>query len=162
MTLIGFFLTLGAGLMWAASNLVVRFMGRQSSSYDPFAFIIWTSLMPIIPFLCAAMALNGVQPTLLALVDITLEQCLAVAFLALLATLLAYSLWTGLLRRFAAGRVAPFSLLVPLVGLLCAYVAFGEQLNLVQVLGTAGVLLGLLVNQLGGRLRAQKPAPVPA
>jgi O-acetylserine/cysteine efflux transporter len=152
MTLIGFFFTLGAALMWAASNLVVRFMGRTSTGYDPFAFIVWSSLVPVLPFLGLACALDGVQATLQSLLHLTLRQCLAVAFLALLATLLAYTLWTGLLKRFAAGRVAPFSLLVPVVGLLAAYVAFGEQLSLLQVMGTVVVLLGLVVNQMGGRL----------
>jgi O-acetylserine/cysteine efflux transporter len=151
MTLIGFFFTLGAGLMWATSNLVVRFMGRHSAGYDPFAFIVWSSLVPVLPFLAIACSLDGVQATLQAFVHITLNQCLAVAFLALLATLLAYTLWTGLLKRFPAGRVAPFSLLVPVVGLLSAYLAFGEQLSLLQLLGTVGVLLGVVVNQMGGR-----------
>lgn len=151
MTLIGFFFTLGAALMWATSNLVVRFMGRVSMAYDPFAFIVWSSLVPIIPFMGLAFALDGVQPTLQTLLYLTPRQCLAVAFLALLATLLAYTLWTGLLKRFPAGQVAPFSLLVPVVGLLAAYFAFGEQLSLLQLLGTAAVFLGLVVNQMGGR-----------
>jgi O-acetylserine/cysteine efflux transporter len=152
MTLLGFFFTLGAALMWATSNLVVRFMGRSASAYDPFAFIVWSSLVPVLPFLALACAIDGVQPTLQTLLHLTLRQALAVAFLALLATLLAYTLWTGLLKRFAAGRVAPFSLLVPVVGLLAAYFAFGEQLSLLQMLGTAVVLLGLVVNQMGGRM----------
>jgi O-acetylserine/cysteine efflux transporter len=42
--------------------------------------------------------------------------------------------------------------LVPVVGLLAAYVAFGEQPAGLQWLGTAVVLLGLGVNQLGARL----------
>jgi O-acetylserine/cysteine efflux transporter len=151
MTLIGFFFTLGAALMWATSNLVVRFMGRTATTYDPFAFIVWSSLVPVVPFLILAVALDGVQPTLQTLLHLTLRQGLAVAFLALLATLLAYTLWTGLLKRFAAGRVAPFSLLVPVVGLLAAYFAFDEQLNPLQMLGTAVVLLGLVVNQMGER-----------
>ena len=151
MTLVGFAFTLGAALMWASSNLVVRFMGRHTLGYDPFAFIVWSSLVPIVPFLGLALALDGVQPTLQTLMHLSLRQGLAVAFLALLATLLAYTLWTGLLKRFAAGRVAPFSLLVPVVGLVAAYLAFGEQLSWLQVLGTATVFLGLLLNQLGGR-----------
>jgi len=48
--------------------------------------------------------------------------------------------------------VAPFSLLVPVVGLWAGSFVFGEQLPLAQWLGTAGVLLGLLINQFGPRL----------
>jgi len=73
-----------------------------------------------------------------------------VLFLAWLATLLAYSLWTRLLKRHPAGRVTPFSLLVPVVGLTAAWVFFGEMPLPQQWLGTGLVLVGLVVNQLGG------------
>jgi O-acetylserine/cysteine efflux transporter len=75
---------------------------------------------------------------------------LVVLFLAWFATLLAYSLWTRLLKRHPAGRVTPFSLLVPVVGLWAAWVFFGELPLPQQWLGTGLVLMGLVVNQLGG------------
>lgn len=149
MTLIGFALTLAAALMWACSNLVVRFMGRVAPNYDPLSFIAWSSLVPVLPFFGLALATEGVNTTWQSLSNLGLRQVLAVAFLAWFATLLAYTLWTRLLKRHSAGRVAPYSLLVPVVGLAAAYVAFGEQLNTLQWLGTLGVLLGLLINQFG-------------
>jgi O-acetylserine/cysteine efflux transporter len=152
MTLVGFLLTLGAALMWASSNLVVRWMGRVAPSYDPLAFIVWTSLVPVLPFLALAVAADGVAATLHTLLGLGLRQALAVAFLALLATLLAYTLWTGLLKRHPVARVAPYSLLVPVVGLAAAYAVLGEQMLPLQWLGTLAVLLGLLVNQFGGRV----------
>ncbi|MBL0918522.1 MAG: EamA family transporter [Hydrogenophaga sp.] len=69
----------------------------------------------------------------------------AVLYLAWGATLLAYSLWRRLLQRHAAARVAPFSLLVPVVGL---WAAFGEMPLLWQWVGA--VLMGLVVNQVRG------------
>ena len=72
---------------------------------------------------------------------------LCVLYLAWLATLLAYSLWTRLLQRHPAGRVTPFSLVVPVVGLWAAVLVFGEQPALQQWLGTGVVLLGLVINQ---------------
>ena len=41
----------------------------------------------------------------------------SLAFLGWFATILAYALWTGLLKRHAVNRVAPFSLAVPAVGI---------------------------------------------
>ena len=68
----------------------------------------------------------------------------------MLATLVAYTLWTRLLTRHPAAKIAPFSLLVPVV--VCrAAAAYGEALMPLQWLGAAGVLAGLIVNQLGGR-----------
>ena len=78
-------------------------------------------------------------------------EALSVLYLAVLATLLAYTLWTRLLSRHPAAKVAPFSLLVPVVGLWAASMAFGERLQPLQWLGAACVLSGLVINQVGGR-----------
>src|SRR5690606_17683150 len=76
-----------------------------------------------------------------------------IAYLAFLSTLLGYGLWTRLLQRYAASTVAPLSLLVPVIGLLSAMLLLGEAPNGLQWLGTLGVLLGMVVNQFGGKWR---------
>jgi len=159
MTLAGFLLTLGAALMWALSNLVAR-RAAAHGQYDALPFIAWSSLFPILPFLAlAAWTAGGPQAVLAQLGAATWPTWAAVVYLALLATLLAYTLWTRLLQRHAAARVTPFSLLVPVVGLLAAGAFLGEWPNGMQWLGTAGVLSGLLVNQFGARaLRLLRPS----
>jgi O-acetylserine/cysteine efflux transporter len=154
MTLAGFVLTLAAALMWALSNLVAR-RAAARNRYDALPFIAWSSLFPILPFLALSAWLEG-GPDVLAqrLAQAHAAGWAAVAYLALLATLLAYTLWTRLLQRHAAARVTPFSLLVPVVGLVAAGVALAESPTPLQWLGTAGVLLGLVVNQFGARLAA--------
>lgn len=147
MTLIGFVLTLSAAFMWASSNIVVRFAVRTAPGYDPFGFIVWSSLFPIVPFTLFALALDGPAKVMHQLAGLDLGAVLAVLFLAWFATLLAYTLWTRLLQRHPAGRVVPFSLLVPVVGLAAAAVCFGERPSPAQWVGTAAVLLGLLINQ---------------
>lgn len=158
MTLAGFVLTLGAGLMWAISNLIVRFVSQRAPGYDPLAFIAWSSLAPVLPFTALALLLGGHEQVFGQLGAITLPAAGAVIYLALLATLLAYALWTRLLQRHAAARVVPFSLLVPVIGLAAAGLAFGERPGTGQWAGTAAVLAGLAINQWGGtRGRAGTP-----
>jgi O-acetylserine/cysteine efflux transporter len=154
MTLIGFILTLSAAFMWAASNVVVRFAVRAAPGYDPFGFIVWSSLVPVLPFLLLALAMDGPAQVLRQVGGLDLRALLAVLFLAWFATLLAYTLWTRLLQRHPAGRVVPFSLLVPVVGLAAAALAFGERPSPAQWFGTGAVLAGLVINQgMAGRLR---------
>jgi len=149
MTLAGFVLTLAAAFMWAVSNLVAR-RASQVARYEPFPFIVWSSLFPIGPFVALALWQDGPAVVVQQLAGMGLGAWFAVLYLALGATLLAYSLWTRLLQRHAAARVTPFSLLVPVVGLWAAWAAFGEAPLPQQWLGTAAVLLGLVVNQSGG------------
>jgi O-acetylserine/cysteine efflux transporter len=140
--------------MWALSNLVAR-RAAARNRYDALPFIAWSSLFPILPFLALSAWLEGGPEVLTRqLAQAHAAGWAAVVYLALLATLLAYTLWTRLLQRHAAARVTPFSLLVPVVGLVAAGVALAESPTPLQWLGTAGVLLGLVVNQLGPRLAA--------
>jgi len=146
MTLIGFVLTTGASGMWTASNVITR-RASQFYVYEPFPFIVWSGAVAIVPFFALAVGLDGTQAVAQQLRSLDLTAIAAVLYLALLATLLAYSLWTRLLQRHPAGEVAPFALMVPVVGLWAGVVLLGEQPSGLQWLGTAVVLLGLVVNQ---------------
>jgi O-acetylserine/cysteine efflux transporter len=148
MTLAGFVLTLSAAFMWAVSNLVAR-RASQIAAYEPFPFVVWSSLFPIVPFTLIALWVDGPARVQQQLQGMDAAAWFAVFYLALGATLLAYSLWTRLLQRHAAARVAPFSLLVPVVGLWAAWAAFGEVPGALQWVGAVAVLLGLVVNQAG-------------
>lgn len=151
MTMLGFALTLGGAFMWAASNMIVRLASRKAPGYDPFAFIAWSSAAPVLPFLLLAVLIDGWEPVVGMITGMGWGEALSVLYLAVLATLVAYTLWTRLLTRHPAAKIAPFSLLVPVVGLWAASMAFGEQLQPLQWLGAAGVLTGLIINQVGGR-----------
>lgn len=151
MTMAGFVLTLGAASMWAVSNIIVRLASRKAPGYDPFAFIAWSSAAPVLPFLALAAWADGWDAVMGMLLGIGWGEALSVLYLAVLATLLAYTLWTRLLTRHPAARIAPFSLLVPVVGLWAASAAFDERLQPLQWVGAGCVLAGLVVNQVGGR-----------
>lgn len=153
MTLLGFVLTLAAALSWAGSNLLVRLMGRGAAAIDPFQFIVWSSAVSVLPFLGMAMVLDGADESWRSLAAMGAREWAAVGYLSLLATLVGYSLWMRLLQRHAAGRIAPFSLLVPVVGLWAGSFFLSEHLNTAQWAGVAFVLAGLLVNQFGSALR---------
>ena len=62
-----------------------------------------------------------------------------------------------MLSRYPANRVAPFSLLVPLVGLTTGWLVFGEGLKPVHFAGGALLMAGLLLNLFGARWFARRP-----
>ncbi|WP_416232828.1 EamA family transporter [Comamonas aquatica] len=150
MTLAGFLITVGAAAMWASSNLLTR-KAAQYGAYTPVGFIVWTSLFPIVPLLALSVGVDGVDAVAQQLQGIGWRELGVIAYLALLSTLLGYGLWTQLLQRYAASTVAPLSLLVPVIGLLSALLLLGERPTIWQWLGTLGVLVGMVVNQFGGR-----------
>lgn len=144
----GLVLNLCAAAMWAASNIVARKAQQSNSSYDALGFVVWSSLVPIIPFTVFALLFDApaVRWNWLAA---PVTGWLSVAYLGWIATILAYAMWTGLLKRHPANRVAPFSLGVPVVGLATGMVVLGEVVTAWQWAGVALVVAALAVVMLG-------------
>ena len=156
MTLSGFVLTICAASMWALGNIVTRKVGKVNLV----GLVVWGSLVPPLPFLVLSLWLEGPQVIETALRGIGWQTILVLAYLAFGATILGYGLWSRLLSRYPANQVAPFSLLVPVVGLTSASVLLGERLGTWQLGGALLVMIGLAVNVCGGwlfgRLRLAK------
>jgi O-acetylserine/cysteine efflux transporter len=160
-TWIGFGLVLGAAACWGLSNVVVRMAADSAADgqkFDLMGFIVWTGLVPPLPFVCLSLWLEGAGNVIAALQHFTPMAFGAVAYLAFGGTLLGTGLFTLLLTRHPPGKVAPFTLLVPVVGLATAAVVLGEGLSVMQLLGGLLVLLGLIVNLLGLRPLAARAA----
>ena len=148
MTIAGFALTLCAACMWALGNIVTKKVGNV----DLVGLVVWGSLIPPLPFFAASYLFEGPQRIVAALSGISAMSIFAIVYLAFIATLIGYGLWSRLLSRYPASQVAPFSLLVPIVGLASASLFLGEQLSMVQIGGALLVMAGLVVNVFGGRL----------
>lgn len=153
MPLVGFLLTIAAASMWAAGNIVTRMVAR-CGPINQLAFVVWASLVPPLPFLALSWLLEGGPAITAALSNFSFRSFAAVAYLAWAATLLGYGLWTRLLSRYPANQVAPFSLLVPVVGLTTGWLVFAEVLRPVHLVGGALLMLGLAVNLFTTRLLA--------
>jgi O-acetylserine/cysteine efflux transporter len=148
MTLAGFLLTLCAAVSWAAGNIATKKMGKP----DMLGLVVWASLIPPLPFLALSYVLEGPQRIHAALAGIGASSIFAIAYLAFVATLLGYGLWGRLMSRYPASQVAPFSLLVPVIGLASAAILLDERLSGAQIAGAALVMAGLAVNVFGGWL----------
>lgn len=144
----GLLLNLGGASMWAASNIVARRAQQASAGgpgYDPVAFVVWSSAVPIVPFLLLSWAFD---PALdwAGLSQVHWVSWGSVLYLGWFATVIGYALWTGLLKRHPANQVAPLSLGVPVVGLSAGALVLHEVISAWQWAGIALTLLALLVN----------------
>jgi len=150
MPLVGFLLTVEAAAMWACGNLASRAVGRHGP-INPLAFVVWASLVPILPFLLLSWLIEGPGAMTQALQHLSLRTVGAVAYIAWASTLFGYAGWNYLLSRYPVNRVAPFSLLVPLVGLSAGWLVFGERLGVLHLAGGVLLMTGLLVNLFAAR-----------
>ena len=156
-TVAGFVLNLCAAAMWAASNIVARKAQQSSPHYEPLQFLVWSSLVPIGPFLLMSLLFDPAVATpamawssAAKWASVPWTSWLAIAYLGWIATIWGYALWTGLLQRLATNRVAPFSLGVPIVGLAAGMLVLGEVISAWQWAGIALLVAALGFVVLGG------------
>lgn len=149
----GFVLNLCAAALWAASNIVIRKARQHSPDMDPLGFVVWSCLVPILPFIALSLWQDPPEARWHWL-QAPVQAWAALAYLAWMASVLGYVLWTRLLQRHPANRVAPFSLGVPVVGLSAGMLVLGERITAWQWAG-----IGLVVLALGCVLGAERWRP---
>lgn len=150
MTLFGFILTLFAAASWALGNISARTMSQKGYAVNV-NLVIWSAWVPPLPFFVCSWFMEGPELIYSALMNISWVSIGALAYLALVATILGYSLWGYLMGRYPASQVAPLTLGVPIVGLTFAAIILDESLLPLQWIGVCFVLIGLLVNTFGVR-----------
>jgi len=153
-TLAGLVCVLLGATSWGFANFTSKRLGRV----NPLALVVWGSLVVPLPLGLASLVFEG--PTLIAhsLTRVSLPAILGIAFIVYVSTLVAYSLWSWLLARHPASQIAPFTLLVPIFGLLSSALLLGEPLPAWKLHAAALVIAGLALNVFGPRLHAAKPA----
>ena len=146
-------MTLAAALFWGFSNIVTKKAGRV----DMLAFVVWGALVPPLPMLLLSLVFEGPHG-LSHLLVVSPGAIGSVLFIAYGSTLIGYGIWAILLGRYPASVVAPFSLLVPVVGFAAAALILGETVSLLEILGSVLIFAGLLLHVLGPRAVARMRA----
>lgn len=149
----GFMLTLAAAFSWACGNIFNKKIMQHSPRPAVMSLVVWSALIPILPFLLSSLLLEGVDHITQSLITIDMTTILSLLYLAFVATILGYGIWGALLGRYETWRVAPLSLLVPVVGLASAAVLLGETLTGMQLAGAVLIMAGLYINVFGFRVR---------
>ncbi|WP_456064480.1 EamA family transporter [Cellulomonas edaphi] len=168
-TLVPVLLTLCGGLGWAFGNLANR-LAVRSAPGESFRLILWMSVVPVLPMLALSLVIEGpdrIAASFTHLGSSTGLLALAgLAFTVLVATLLGTGLWTALMSRNPSSTVAPFSMLVPVVGIASSWLLLRERTSGVELawgaLVVAGVLLGSLRRQSRATTRAVAIAATPS
>ena len=156
--LLGFMLTLAAAFSWACGNIFNKKIMMLEQRPAIMSLVVWSALIPIVPFFVASLLLDGPAVMLRSLVEIDTVTVAALVYLAFVATIIGYGIWGTLLGRYETWRVAPLSLLVPVVGLASAALLLDEHLSLLQMIGAVMIMAGLYINVFGLRLRRKIPA----
>ena len=154
-------LTLCGALGWAVGNVC----SRRAQAPNAFHLTLWSAVVPPIPMLALALVVEGpdrIGRSLTGMVTAeALPAVLGLLYVVVVATLLGYGIWNTLLARHPSNVVAPFSMLVPVVGVLASWLAFGEVLDSVELGAGVLVVCGVLfASRVPAERRAAQPVPV--
>jgi O-acetylserine/cysteine efflux transporter len=135
---------------FAIGNLLLR-QARKVPMFDLFA---WLCLIPPLPLLALAFAVDGPRATWLSLSHMSATGWISMLFVGAISTCIAYWLWGRLLRDHTAAQVVPFALLVPFVGAAASSVVFGETFGPLRLAGMVTVVGGIAIMLLSKRPQA--------
>ncbi|MGE3644126.1 MAG: EamA family transporter [Beijerinckiaceae bacterium] len=143
-----FLLVLAGAFCWGAANVI----GKAAGRIDMLSFIVWSSLASPIPLAILSLILDG-RAGFVALSPPSWSIIAIVLFLAWPSTLFCFGMWSHLLSRYPAANVAPFALLVPVVGVVAGAIFLGERIAPIELAGGSLVMAGLACTIFWPRLK---------
>lgn len=149
-TVIGFLMVVTGGFCWAVANIFTKKIGKV----NPLALVVWGSLIASPPLLAASFLIEGPAAWADAATHFGWISAGAVFFQSYPNTIVGFGIWSILMRKYPAATIAPFTLLVPVTGMLSAAMILGEPLQWWKILAGLLVLSGLALNLFGARLLA--------
>jgi O-acetylserine/cysteine efflux transporter len=132
-------LGIASAAAWGCGNVVTR----AARPTRPFSLLVWSSVVAPVPLLGLSLIFEETVRWQSAPSSINASGIAALAYVVVVSTFFGYGVWYWLLSRHPASTVAPFTLLVPVIGILTAWVVRGEHPTWGELLGSLIVLVGL-------------------
>lgn len=146
-TVVGFILIVLGAVCWSVANILTKKMGKVNA----LSLVAWGSMIAWPPLLLASYLLEGPAAWSAAAERFNITAAAAVLFQSYPNTILGFGIWSILMRKYAAATIAPYTLLVPVTGMLTAALVLDEALHWWKLCAGFLVLCGLALNQWGTR-----------
>jgi O-acetylserine/cysteine efflux transporter len=107
---------------WGCGNVVTR----AARPKRPLSLLVWSSVVAPVPLLGLSLVFEGTGRWQTAMSSVGASGIVALAYVVVVSTFFGYGVWYWLISRYPASTVAPFTLLVPVVGILTAWLVRGS------------------------------------
>ncbi|HBV40866.1 MAG TPA: EamA family transporter [Erwinia sp.] len=147
-------LLLCSAVGWAVSNLIVK----KSPSITPLTLTGWLSFLAIPVVGLSSFFMESGQLT--SLLHASWRGWFAIFYSAICSSIVAYSLWYGLLRTYNVNLIMPYSLLTPVLSVILGVLVLGDSMNIFKVTGSLLVVAGTaiaVINLRNLRMHARLP-----
>jgi O-acetylserine/cysteine efflux transporter len=155
--LLALLLCVAGALSWGIGNVVARRSAAPTS--NGLSMVVWSSLVVPVPLFLLSLLLDGPHAVGTALTGLGPEALASTLYTTVLASLVGYSIFNGLLTRYPASSVVPFVLIAPPVAMLSAWLLLGQTVNAAEGVGGVLVLAGVLVTTWQRQSRSARDEP---
>src|SRR5436853_5854561 len=132
-------LGIASAASWGCGNVVTRAAGTKR----PFSLLVWSSVVAPLPLLGLSLIFEGSARWQGAASSINASGIAALGYVVIVSTFFGYGVWYRLMSRHPASTVAPFTLLVPVIGITTAWLVRNERPTWGELAGSFVVLVGL-------------------
>lgn len=157
-----FLLVVFGAFGWALGNLA----SRLAAPPKPLHLTLWMSVVPPIPMLALSLLVEGPDQVWQAVATsgtgAAIPAWVGLAYTVVLGTIVGSGIWVWLMKQHPAGVVAPFSMLVPVVGIVAAWWMLGERPPLLTLVGGVLVLAGVFLASRPARWRTPRAETAPS
>lgn len=151
-SVLGFILILASAATWGAGNLITK----KASHVNMISLVVWGSFVAVIPMLVLTLVFEGPSTILKTYNHLSWRGGSALLYIVYISTWVGYGVWNWLLSRYQVGMIVPFTLLVPVVGILGSVIILGEPFQLWKLEAGLLVISGLCINIISNRLFTAK------
>ena len=130
-----------ASLSWAIGNV----LSRRAKAASGLSLVVWSGLVVPIPAFALAFLFDTPETIFGALGHLSVAAILGTLYTTIFASFVGYGIWNTLLAKYPTSAVVPFTLLVPVVGILAAWFAINEQPSVSELIGGAIMIAGLAI-----------------
>lgn len=146
-TLAGFLLITAGAATWGIGNLLTKKM----SQVNMMALVVWGSFVACFPLTLLSFMFEGTAAITHCFTHLTWVGIGSLCYIVYASTWIGYGAWNFLISRYDVSVVAPFTLLVPVIAMLCSVVFLHESFQSWKLIAGLLVVTGLCINFLAPR-----------
>lgn len=139
---------------WAVSNLIIK----KSPPIKPLTMTGWIAFLAVPIVGLSSFVMESHQ--FYALSQAGWRGWFGILYSAIASSIVAYTLWYGLLKKYNVNLIMPYSLLTPVLSVLMGIVVLGDSLNSFKIIGASLVICGTaiaVINVRSLRMHARFP-----
>jgi len=130
----------GAALVWATANVQVKALGDE---FDAVTLNGYIAILAAPQLLVVSFLLEGNQWPMV--MDVSWMGWAALLFQSVIVAIFSYWIWYNMMRRYPVNQVMPFTLLLPMIGVISGHLFLDEVITWQMLLGGLATLAGVAI-----------------